>query len=239
MKHQLIIYNNSITEVFMRKRKSFTLIELLIAIAIIAILAAMLLPALSKARDKAKAISCINQQKQLGLVSNMYAGDYNGYVIPIAFRNTAHDAWYSFFLPYMLKGKPTAAYSAFKCPAETKDARLGAGGSSWATGIYTDWKISYNYSGFLGGIYDTVNRRPYLKYGSVKKPSVRGQICEMDSKKFDIYPLRRWYLADWYTHGVAFQHNTRVNVLMLDAHVRTYGYTELRNLPTARELSGQ
>ena len=64
----------------MGKRKSFTLIELLVVIAIIAILAAMLLPALSAARERAKMSTCSGNLKQLALAFTQYIGDNNEYV---------------------------------------------------------------------------------------------------------------------------------------------------------------
>ncbi len=88
----------------MRKtKKGFNLIELLVVIAIITILASMLLPSFSKAREKAQQAVCMNNMKQVGLAITMYTSDYDGW---IASSIPDYLSWYGIlFEKGYLKGK--------------------------------------------------------------------------------------------------------------------------------------
>ena len=128
----------------MQLKRAFTLIELLVVIAIIAILAALLLPALSRAKARAKAIFCLNNQKQIMLATTLYMDDNRGYILPLwiepgapNWQNVPYNpATFSIQVPTMFwwpdnlrTAKLGMTTTMVDCPVLTQPATLNDGGS--------------------------------------------------------------------------------------------------------------
>ncbi len=128
--------------------KKFTLIELLVVVAIIAILAAMLLPVLNNAREKAKGVTCMNQLKHIAQAQLLYIEDNNGRFHP----GLSGDSW----VWRLVRGKyvsyPTAKLNWFFCPIDRKNYTPLDGLSyiynigNWDSGCMTDMANPSNFS---------------------------------------------------------------------------------------------
>lgn len=235
------------------RRSAFTLIELLVVIGIIAILASMLLPALSRAKTRAHQANCMSNLRQMGIAFRLY-GDEFGDLFPnyttmkpggaLADPLNPDDRKYMWFerLRVMLTAQTTTSnFVAWQCPsaisAITKYSR------SNPERVYTGEMLSYGYNySNLGNDFPTYNCFTRVKYAGVQNPSETIVVADSLSNRLIaranrtiFYPGSLWgsviapkdYFNGSTGYIVSDQHDRRANVLFADGSVRAALATNL------------
>jgi len=186
--------------------KLFTLIELLVVISIIAILASLLLPALSKAREKTKEVSCANKLRQIGLGIFSYAADNAGYIPPLRYSVNWPDReyWLDFlYLGGHVNTNPgKVPQNIFICPSSQNTQILR----------FVYFNYGPNYSIFLDRASSPNGKLTRLD--GVRKPSS----CSMTADV--LADSNGTFFSSTYINYVSFRHSLGLNILYVDGHVK-------------------
>lgn len=159
---------------------TFTLLELLIVIAIIMLLVSMLLPAISKTKEKAKQLNCGSNMKQIGVAFQQYCDDYQG-LMPVTDTSAVYLNWTYYFAPYFgltVEVSPVPKY--YQCPSKTPTGytKISTAGSNSYLGSHNSVYRPNQENGFNNGAVNGWFR--IRKLYSLQKPSVYVTFAEAE-----------------------------------------------------------